>query len=54
LAIRHHHHQIHNVNNRINDSDEEKRFSEDSLQPSPITSEEETKHPEKAASLMNL
>ena len=29
---------IHNVNNRINDSDEESAFSEDSLQPSPTQS----------------
>ncbi len=29
---------VHNVNNRINDSDEESAFSEDSLQPSPTQS----------------
>lgn len=29
---------IHNVNNRINDSDEESAFSEDGLQPSPTQS----------------
>ena len=29
---------VHNVNNRINDSDEESAFSEESLQPSPTQS----------------